>query len=278
MLCKFCYSKNTKPVRDVKSLINENSYTLYECCNCKSRFFNYNQFPIELKEMYNDLSDREIFPVDFKPSKKWEKQKRIVKTILKKHPTTILDVGCRTGDFLMHFKGESLVEGIELSADFAATATKRGIAVFNNFIENINFNKQYDVVTCYAILEHLLNPFSFLNKLQSIVCKGGLLVIMIPTHQSLKEKVHSAMLKKDWHMYSPPEHLNFFSREFLDSYFKSNGFRLKKRFYSSGGMTFTSNKKSFISKAEVISNSIIDNTILSKVPFFDHMYSYYILD
>jgi 2-polyprenyl-3-methyl-5-hydroxy-6-metoxy-1,4-benzoquinol methylase len=74
---------------------------------------------------------------------------------------------------LLHFSDSLVREGIELSKNSAKIAEKRGLVVYQDFVENININKQYDVVTCYAVLEHLLDPLTFLDKLSNIVSSGG---------------------------------------------------------------------------------------------------------
>ena len=115
-------------------------------------------------------------------SQYWEDQKRNILQILKKTPRSILDVGCRTGDFLMHFEDRIIREGVEISNYCTEIANKRGLRIYNKNLESINFNKKYDLVSAYNILEHLIDPLSFLDKLSSIINENGLLVILIPTH------------------------------------------------------------------------------------------------
>lgn len=271
--CKFCKSENTKSIKKIKSIINNNLYDLYECQVCKCRYFDLHQYSTELSSMYNELSFRDNFPVEFTLSKKWLQQKSIILKILNAKPSSILDVGCRTGDFLMHFDKKIKREGVELSKPFYKTGIQRGLKIYNDILENIEFHDSYDVVSCYAIIEHLEKPMVFLEKINSIVNVDGVLVIMIPTYQSLKVKFHN-IIKTIWHMYSPPEHLNLYSKKFLDSYMKEKGFVLKKRYYSSGGMLMFS-KNPLLKKIETVLNYIIDNSALNKLPIFDHMYSYY---
>ena len=74
----------------------------------------------------------------------------------------------------MHFPDSLVREGIELSKNSAEIAKKKGLVVYQDFAENINFDNQYDVVTCYAVLEHLLDPLTFLDEVSNIVSsKGG---------------------------------------------------------------------------------------------------------
>ncbi|MBA7537050.1 hypothetical protein ES705_29316 [subsurface metagenome] len=272
-VCKLCGSERAIEYRQVISPVNSLEYTFFRCKKCKSGFFIADEHPVNLQETYESFVTRADFPLEFVPSIKWQKEKLRVEKYLKHDLTSILDVGCRTGDFLMHFPDTISREGVELSSKFHSKADKRGLKVYNDFLEKISFTKSYDVVTCYAILEHLEYPLIFFDSLTSLVNKDGLLIIMIPTFQSLKEKILN-ILNKPWHMFSPPEHLNFYSRKFLDSYLKKNGFEKVFRVYSSGGMQFFNS--GILSEIEKYLTVLIDKSFLSKLPIFDHMYSYYV--
>lgn len=272
--CKLCGAEKVKTLRKITSPVNTLNYTLYQCQACASAFFDVNEHPVDLKQMYDDFKDRAEFPVEFSPSKKWISERQIAEKLLKRTIESVLDVGCRTGDFLMHFDPQIKREGVELSAHFSATAKKRGLRVHNNFLEKIKFTSSFDLVTCYAILEHLEYPLTFLESLTSIVNKGGVLVIMVPYYRSLKRKI-LPLLGKPWHMFTPPEHLNYYSIKFLDQYLKTKGFVRVNRKYLSGGM-YIFEKNRFIKNIEYVINQIIDQSFLSKLPIFDHMYAYYI--
>ena len=133
----------------------------------------------------------------------------------------------------MAFNKNVKKEGVELSRNSADSAKKRGIKIYNDFVENINFNKKYDIVSAFAILEHLSDPLILLDKIRNIIAEGGILAILIPSYESLKERVMTK-LNHNWSMYSPPIHLNFFSRKFLDAYLSHLGFTMIKRYHKTG--------------------------------------------
>jgi SAM-dependent methyltransferase len=276
MVCKFCHSTSIRVVRDITSPHNLEDYHLYGCRSCRSHFFNGSQFKVSLKNLYDDLSTtRGEFPEKFTPSKKWERQARIIVRLSSRPLSSILDVGCRTGDFLMHFDDGIEREGIELSDHFAAIARRRGLRIYNDYLENVTFHTRYDVVSSYAILEHLERPLVFLDKLSTIVNPSGILVILIPAYNSLKRFLLD-LFQRSWHMYTPPEHLNFFSPRFLDNHLASRGFRLVKRSYTSGGMTIMFKSIPILQRLILKSTEILDRSFLSRFPLFDHMYSYYV--
>ena len=275
MVCKLCKSPSTRVKREVKSPHNGEFYHLYFCTSCRSHFFDVAQFEVSLKNLYEDLSKcRGEFPEDFSPSRKWQKHADLIERISRSPVTSILDVGCRTGDFLMHFKPEVQREGIELSDHFAEIARKRGLTIYNDYIENVSFPRTYDIITSFAILEHLENPLVFLDKLSAILNPSGLLVVLIPTYNCLKRRLID-LWGKHWHMYTPPEHLNYFSRRFLDTYLGSKGFRLVKRYYTSGGMGGNFKNLPMMNKPVRKSLDVFDSSVLNRLPVFDHMYNYY---
>lgn len=276
MNCKFCNSINCSIKKKVKSAYNNQFYDLYVCRSCHSYFFDHEQHSTSLKEFYNQIPGTEgNEPLKIEPSRKWIRQVAVIKKLFKKTPGSVLDLGCRTGDFLMHFEKSTLLEGVELSDHSANIAAQRGLKIYNDFLENIDFKNKYDVISAYAILEHVQKPLAFIDKLNLIINPSGLLVILIPTHQCLKRKLLD-VFKFHWHMYSPPEHLNFYSRQFLDKYLQVKGFKLKKRYYTTGGMISISRDFHLINKLVSKFMEIIDNSPLNRFPIFDHMYSYYI--
>ena len=276
MVCKFCKNPSTKIKRDIRSPLNGQNYHLYHCPECSCHFFDAAQFKVSLKALYDDLSiSRVEYPEQFSPSRKWEEQKGIIEKISRRPIESILDVGCRTGDFLMHFPPNVVREGVELSDRFAEIARQRGLTIHKDRLENVEFSATYDLVSSFAILEHLEDPLVFLDKLSTIVNPSGLFIVLIPAYDCLKRRLFD-LFGRHWHMYIPPEHLNFFSAHFLDSYLKSKGFRLLKRHYTSGGMagdiTNLSNLKNLLRKSAYL----FDHSILNAFPVFDHMYNYYV--
>ncbi len=213
----------------------------------------------------------------FQKSFYWDRQVWRIEKILGRKVSSVLDAGCRTGDFLMHFPDNVVREGVELSKNSAEIAESRGLTIYQDFVENINFEKQYDAVTCYAILEHLINPLGFLDKLSNIVSSKGGLVIMIPTYECVKRWLIDTFTSVRWWMYSPPQHLNFFSKSFLDNYLAKKNFKLVDRYWTSGGMFNPFRNIPLASRAFGKGITLIDEyTPVNKLPIFDHMYSYYV--
>jgi SAM-dependent methyltransferase len=234
--CFVCGSNRTRIERKVQRPFIDKRYALYFCEDCKSYCFDKNEYKINLSTLYND-NNRNWNSI-FTFSDYWRGQVNRIEKLLQKKGVglNILDVGCRTGDFLLHWEDEkNSLYGVELNRNNSDISMKRGIKVYSDFIENIDFEIKFDVITCYALLEHISDPKVVLEKIIGILKTDGILVIMIPAIESkLREKLDRNNIH--WHMYSPPEHLTYYSKEFLDSHLKKHRINLINRYYTGGGL------------------------------------------
>lgn len=275
--CSICLEGALVEIRPIKSPFISQEYKLYQCNSCRSRSFILNEHAdVDLSSYYDARSEaQEYLSAPFAVSKYWLNEVKLIGSIYGGTPRSVLDVGCRTGDFLLHWPKDIQRTGVELSTHSADIALKRGLDVRRDYLENVKFSDKFDVVTAYAILEHLAMPHEFLGQVTGLVNQKGVLVIMIPSYQTLKANVLE-MFNVRWHMYCPPEHLSLYSREFLDNYLKARGFNLIKRKYTSGGMFNPFHKIPLARKVFSKMMSLVDaNSIFNQFPAFDHMYSYY---
>jgi SAM-dependent methyltransferase len=276
MKCKFCNGESQEKLREIKSIYTGQYYTLLKCSNCDSCYFDINEHPVNIDDLYSKLASQKDFPLKYRTSRYWSNQVNRIRKI-NSHVESILDVGCSSGDFLLHWPQDVYKVGVELSDKASSVAKQRGLMVINESVEKIDFrDAQFDVVTCYAVLEHLENPLPVIDKLSSLVKSGGLLVILIPSMQNFKANLLFSINYR-WHMFSPPEHLNFYSKQFMDNYLLNKGFLLKDRIHTSGGMFNPFKKVPFLNQLIAGFVFVLDYyTHFSKLEIFDHMHSYYL--
>jgi 2-polyprenyl-3-methyl-5-hydroxy-6-metoxy-1,4-benzoquinol methylase len=181
MVCTICSHKKTEVVRKVQSPLIDEHYQLYFCSGCESYFFNGDEWDCDIENYYNQTYHN--LDENFKISRHWARQvKRILKQLPgEKQPFDILDVGCAVGTFLLHWDRYHHLFGVEINKNNAQIAQNKGITVYQNFIEHVQFDRQFDVITCYNLLEHLPNPGPVLEKISQILKKEGILVIEVPT-------------------------------------------------------------------------------------------------
>lgn len=274
--CKLCSSNEVSQIDSISSsYFNGIDYSLYLCNSCDCKFFNPKEHPVDLQDMFDQLdSDNQIFEVKFSRSRYWDFHKDFIIKQYDGDIKKVLDVGCRTGDFLMHFDKKTHKEGVELSSIAANIANQRGIVIHNDYVENIHFSSKFDVITSFAVLEHLPDPNVFMKVLQSWVNENGLLVLMMPSHECLKEYLASRF-NHPWRMYTPPSHINFYSRKWLDETLLKEGFVLEKRYFTSGGAFNPFRKIPLLGRVFQILMYTLDRTPLNQIPVFDHQYSIY---
>jgi 2-polyprenyl-3-methyl-5-hydroxy-6-metoxy-1,4-benzoquinol methylase len=127
----------------------------------------------------------------------------------------VLDVGCSSGAFLFQlnqrFPGGYQVLGTDVSGPPLDYAEGRGVAVVRgNFLEQEFGQQQFDAVTFWAVVEHLLEPQPFLAKAWSLLKPGGLCFVLVPNMKSLAARVLGARYR-----YLYPQHLNYFTKTTL---------------------------------------------------------------
>lgn len=127
----------------------------------------------------------------------------------------VLDVGCSTGAFLFQLQArfpdcyEAL--GTDASGPALEYAVSRGVPVVRGHFPAQDFGgKQFDAVTFWAVLEHLVEPSSFLAKASSVLKSGGLCFVLVPNLQSLAVRALGARCRSFY-----PQHLNYFTRRTL---------------------------------------------------------------
>jgi SAM-dependent methyltransferase len=90
-------------------------------------------------------------------------------------------------------------------------AEGRGVAVVRgNFLEQEFGQKQFDAVTLWAVVEHLLEPKQFLAKAWSVLKPDGLCFVLVPNMKSLAARLLGARYR-----YLYPQHLNYFTKATL---------------------------------------------------------------
>ena len=191
-----------------------------------------------------------------------------IKDLLPKDPY-ILDVGSAGGAFLEAAKkhGFNNVEGIEPSKDLCKKSRLRKHKIFNgdlkDFIKNNNYNKKFDLICYWDVIEHLAYPKKELEISKQILKKDGLLLINFPDIGTFQAKLFG---KKFWWIISV--HLIHFTKDTMKNLFQSVGFetvRISKywQFLEFGYLIQMAIKLNFFGASLI--NKLIPN-FLKKIP------------
>jgi 2-polyprenyl-3-methyl-5-hydroxy-6-metoxy-1,4-benzoquinol methylase len=167
--------------------------------------------------------------------KAWLIREKASQIVSLSEETNVLDVGCGEGWYMEEFKKVGCrVKGIDFSKfgiekfhPHLLAAFEQG-NVYELLDEKINQKEQHDILILSNVIEHVTDPGRLLGKLSNILIKGGLLIVHAPNNFSPVQK-HA--LKRGyidhafWTDYK--EHLSFFSKESMEKFVSSFGFKLE---------------------------------------------------
>jgi len=223
--CPFCNSNNVKLKREIVSPLNNKKYFHYYCKNCELEFFT----PLIFENVYSNekFNAYEYFHKGREDVPEWTKN---VISILKKLNISlknkkILEIGAGDGINFVAFKKEYTILNtnyyvVELDEKSTEVCRERGI---NNIINNF-FNKQildkintkFDVILCFEVLEHQINPKEFLDTCFELLKEDGLIIITVPNREMSFHKY------KEIPGDIPPHHFLRFNKKFFEKNFKNN--------------------------------------------------------
>lgn len=101
---------------------------------------------------------------------------------------SLLDFGCRNGDFLYEIDNSDLFEltyGVDLDKTAIELAQQRDTkAIFEHVKKNHKFDDSYknrfDLITAIGVIEHIHDQDSVLVELSNLLKPGGLMLVAVP--------------------------------------------------------------------------------------------------
>lgn len=159
-------------------------------------------------------------------------------------PGRVLEVGCATGAFGQFLKDRhpaAHVTGIEAGRAAATVALTRLDRVIGARVEELDFAAEgladgaFDLVVAGDVLEHLVNPWSLLERLRRLLAPGGRLVASIPNVRNFQ--VVAALALEGRFQYVERglldvTHLRFFTFDEILVMLDDAGFALETFFYT----------------------------------------------
>ena len=206
MICPICKSHDTFFFAEKKS------YIFYRCVSCKSLYLT--SIPPE-KQLSTYYSRQFSYTDGLVNETIIRRRSTIILTKLRHlspYSGSICDVGSGYGFFLDQAQKNGFkVLGIEPSKQLVDYACSHfSIPSFKGTLADYLHSdpKQFDIVTCIHVLEHITHPDIFISNLLRLVKPGGILFIETPNSDS-------HLLYAEKHNYTfliPPEHVWLFSR------------------------------------------------------------------
>jgi len=162
---------------------------------------------------------------------------------IKPHELTHLDVGCGNGaitkKIAKHFKSTHGIDTSKEGISFANKNNNNNIEFSCESIDDLLIkNKRFNFVSTIEVIEHVYDPFHFMNGLYNITENGGYVLISTPYHGYFKNLLISLLNLNDKHytVSWPHGHIKFFSVKTLTELINRYNFSIESvnfsgRFY-----------------------------------------------
>ena len=122
----------------------------------------------------------------------------------------LLDVGCGEGKFLSKAQEKGVkASGIELNREAAQIARSKGLCIHEDLLDRHEPEKQYDVITSFQVLEHVVDPLALIARCVRLLRPGGTLIVGVPNNDSFLR-----FAAENW-LNNPPHHMGLWNRASL---------------------------------------------------------------
>jgi len=191
-----CVIRNTCPLCEAKNfrfLYEKHGFDHMICEDCELIFTLQVLDPEKTKHLenaetgdqYGEYKDQSL--VNELDQKKFE----IIFKQLEKYGSiqTIFDIGSSSGTFLEWASKKYSIVGHEYHARLRALAQKRGYSVRHEDLGTIQFDQQFDLITCWDYLDHVLNPKEMVANITRFLKPGGLFFYAVNNRDSLSMRM-----------------------------------------------------------------------------------------
>jgi len=122
----------------------------------------------------------------------------------------LLDLGCGKGFFLEAAQKFYSTYGLDISPYAISSARERCRGELKVMDANcIDFGgRQFDIIVCFDVLEHIVDPSVVISQCSRALKKGGLLIVSVPNLESFGR----FLKQKDWFGYRDSTHVSLLSK------------------------------------------------------------------
>ncbi|WP_158618039.1 class I SAM-dependent methyltransferase [Chitinophaga lutea] len=131
----------------------------------------------------------------------------------------ILEIGCGSGYLLSRLQHEGAnVLGIEPGVHCQEGAFKYNVPIIHDFFPSEKVTEQFDIIIAYNVLEHILDPLNFLEKIKLALAPGGRLIIGVPDCEPfIKAGDISIFIHEHWSYFTTHTLINTLKRAGADN-------------------------------------------------------------
>lgn len=202
-------------------------YWIRECKHCHHRFAEINPSAEHLNLVYGDEyfhGGKAGYPDYLGEAKLLVEHGRRYGVLLSKYtqPGKILDVGSAAGFLLKGFEDTGWKGvGLEPNVSMAMYGRRElGLQIATGSLEQFSCDEPFDVVSMIQVIAHFFDIRQALKKAAELTRPGGFWLIETWDRASW----FARLFGKQWHEYSPPSVLQWFSRKGLSGFISQFGF------------------------------------------------------
>lgn len=223
MNCPICDSSDNK-FRFVK-----NGYDILQCQNCRNLFTDFNPTTEEIESIYSDsyFQDGGYGYNDYTLEKDLLiKRGEYYASKLQKYTSigNVLDIGAAAGFILKGFENKGW-KGIGIDPNRTMVEygkDKLNLTIIHGTLDTVNLEHQFDLIILIQVIAHINSVRESIEKMSKYLNSNGQILIETWDKDSLISKISG----RNWHEYSPPSTLNYFSKKTLSYLMNQHGFHL----------------------------------------------------
>lgn len=221
--CPLCGSHKTEPFAE------QDGYNFERCRRCRFVYLDPMPGDAQLAALYNEVGGPDTYL-----AKRRSRTRRAHMKLLRFLPYAfakdVLDIGCG-GGIMVSALGRIArrAVGIDISEGaiaFARATFPRHAFVCADYRETDLASDSFDFVHASEIIEHVNDLGAFMAFLARVTRPGGHVYVTTPDigHKALPSDV------RQWDVFSPPRHLQFFDKDTLSQVFARHGFVTRRRY------------------------------------------------
>ena len=244
MLCPVCEYPDARlkwELSDRFFATTEESFPVFECAGCGLLFQDSSRVKDRLGEFYPDdywwegkdglLSSLE------RGYREWmvrhDHVRFLERVFTAQRDLRLLDIGCGGGLFVRLAREAGFdAWGLETSERAVELAHREGnhwITAGDESTFEVDDADRFDIVTLFHVLEHVVDPFRYLRKVQKLMRKPGHLIVQVPNRSSWQAR----LLGRRWYGLDCPRHLCNYTSYSLLYLLGRAGFRIQRvRYFS----------------------------------------------
>jgi 2-polyprenyl-3-methyl-5-hydroxy-6-metoxy-1,4-benzoquinol methylase len=224
-LCNVCGSSFSTKLFDQVYFLPDNKINTHSILSCKNCGFIYangvlNQQMLDsyyknnkkyVNKLYYNQKSNSIAAYHIQSFKRLYKYLNTIK-LPNLLSLKILDIGCAAGNFLSVFKqhGFTHLTGIDPSIPVNYRIPNNSETTFKSAsLDKYQTRVKFDIISLYAVLEHINKLDNSFNKITQLLTKDGYLFLSLPYTAKFSQKIIEPYMEFSL------EHINFFTKQTL---------------------------------------------------------------